>query len=150
MSTRPRATLIVKSGEGKFIEWNVLDSAAKIPHDILSREQVTLEFVFGSNFSQDTVNFRFSIKSLSNQIILSSVNAAEIKKGINRILWKCELPVKAGKYKIFAEAYSITEQVFLDFWECKPDLTVMSDVSVTNEESESMINIPTSFSVVHG
>lgn len=135
----------VNEGEAKFIEWNVVNSKAKIPHDVISREMATFEFVFISRRSPTDINFRFMIKDLNDRTILAGNNAAEIKEGTHRLQWTCELPLKPDNYRIFVEAYSPDEQIVLNVWKCEPELTVISDDFPHIEQLEGLINVPISF-----
>ncbi|MGI8555377.1 MAG: ABC transporter ATP-binding protein [Pyrinomonadaceae bacterium] len=135
--------------ENRFVEWNVFGSQAKIPHDVITKETATIEFVFIYKNRPANVSFRFTISDMNNRIILSATNVAAISAGTNRIQWICELPLKADIYKILAEAYSLDEEVDLDSWECEPRLTVLSDNSLLPGQIEGLINLPTAFNVIH-
>ena len=138
---------VAKQKEKGFIEWNIHGSESKISHTVLSREEVILEFIFVLESPVDNINFRLIIKDSLERDILSGTNVIEIKKGKHKIQWTCELPLKADFYKVFVEAYSLTEGVILDMWKCEPELKVLLDKTLPFRQIESLINIVPSFAV---
>jgi ABC-type polysaccharide/polyol phosphate transport system ATPase subunit len=139
----------IQEGEGRFTEWNTVNSTSVIPHDVYTQETVTFEFVFVLKRPTSNVSFRFVIRDINGTTLLSGTNVAEISRGTHRIQWSCDLPLKADTYKISAEAYSLTDEIVLDSWECEPQLTVLSERTPLPGEIQGLINVPTSFNVVH-
>lgn len=138
----------VEEGQSKFIEWSALNSLAENPHQVFSKEIITFEFIFISRRPASSVSFRFTIQDMNERAILSGTNIAGINRGTNRLQWSCQLPLKPDFYKIFAEAYSLDDDVVLDTWECEPKLTVLPDKELLPGEIQGLVNVSTSFNVV--
>ena len=139
----------ISAGEAQFINWVVMEPKSGDPHTVISRENLTLEFVFVSQCHTQMVNFKFSIKS-AGKSILSVTNSTEIKAGTHRIQWSCELPLMAGYYDLYAEAnHADQPDIKFDIWQCQPGLTVLSSETfgLTGDPLD-LINIPISFNVV--
>ena len=141
----------VEDGESRFVEWQAVKSNAGIPHAVIANEVSCLEFVFVSRSSTSNVNFRLTIQDAEGRAILSASATKEIGKGVHRIYWTGKLPLKADLYKIFAQASSTnaTTNAHLDTWASEPNLLILPDSPFFDDETPSLINIPTSIEVIH-
>ncbi len=146
---RPRTIEQIAEGECRFIEWNVVQSNAGIPHTLIANEDAALEFVFAAKIPTSEIRFRIMIRDADGRTILSSDQTNQVSEGVHALRLSARFPLNAGSYKIFAEAFLPAENtVRLDVWECEPDLLILPDTPAANNEIQSLLNIPTSISFV--
>lgn len=143
----------VKEGEVRFINWKLVDSSTRQPHITLSREDCHFLFTLVCKRYLTGAYFRLTIRDADerNIIIAYSVaggkSASSLKPGVYEILWQCNLPIKAGKYKLVAEIFSLDEgETLLEIWEPLQMLTVLpvleSDLA---EDRQGIVNTQIKF-----
>lgn len=135
----------VKAGEARFIDWKLLNSDK--PQTVFTGDEGVFEITFVNNKPTARMNLKFIISDLEERIILASENTAEIKEGVNKLQWICNLPLKPDKYKISAEAYFDKEYAAADRWNFRYELTVLARDGMLPQVS-GIVNVPTKFHVV--
>ncbi|MGI8495495.1 MAG: ABC transporter ATP-binding protein [Pyrinomonadaceae bacterium] len=132
----------IQNGEVRFTSWTISNSIE--PHTVITGEAADFEFTLFNNRSASEMLFKFFIVDLAGKIILASENTAKISEGVNRLFWSCNLPLKADKYKITVEAYSLDDSSVLDIWKCVDDLIIITPDDVL-ADSPGIVSVPMTF-----
>lgn len=143
----------IKEGEVKFTVWNLIDSEVSQTHSVISREKAIFQFQLVCRQPTANLRFHFSIIDHEGRPIIVASNIAgdkivdtTITEGIYTLKWICDLPIKAGFYKIFAEVVSRQDNTILDFWNCEPKLEVLpSSDELLADDLQGIVNVPVRF-----
>ncbi|HEX8289852.1 MAG TPA: ABC transporter ATP-binding protein [Pyrinomonadaceae bacterium] len=142
----------VSEGEMRFINWRLIDASTDQPHSIYSREEGVFEFTLVSKRSLENVHFKMMIRDSEDRDLIITHNLSGgvgetiLKPGVYKIRWRCQIPLRAGSYKIFSEIYSTRNHRILDLWDASPRLAVLpvSEYDLP-EDFQSIVNVPVSF-----
>lgn len=144
----------VPDGTMRFIDWSLIDSSTNQKYSVYSRETVTLETTLVSKMPRTNVHFKLYVQNEQEQNLiiahnlLSGVGDTDLQPGIYRIRWRLSLPLRAGRYKLFAEVYSANVAKIYDIWAGDPHLTVLPVLEhPLPEDFQGVVNLPVSFEI---
>lgn len=135
----------VKDGEGRFIDWKLINQ--ETPHSIVTGQEAAFEFTFVYRRPPEIINVRYIITDLYDKVILAGEVPVQIKRGTHLLRWFCQLPLKVDYYKITAEAYLNRDASLIDRWQSQTQLEVTSLDEVL-PHVQGIVNIRTKFEVV--
>ncbi len=145
---------VVRKGEVRFINWQLIDASTKQPYTMFSREKGCFEFTLVCKRPALFVHFKLTLfDEQNNEVYIAhnlsgGVRETELEIGIYKLNWRCELPIKAGTYRFLAEVYSDYGEGVLDAWEALPRLTILpvAEHSLATE-FQGIVNTPVAFGI---